>query len=156
MRRVLAWLGGILIPAAFIGASFWERRRGPGGVIALVGVGLILTALWFFLQRAFLLRKGRSVPGEVVRLEQKEGVFAPVFRCTDAGGSERLITSGSASNPPDHQVGDRVEVLFYPERPEEAVIRSFGSMWGAAIVVTVLGLIFLTVGLLFFLNLIPE
>jgi hypothetical protein len=54
------------------------------------------------------------------------------------------MSEGSSS--PSHEVGDEVTVLYNPERPLEARVKSFGSsalMWVLPGITGILGLVFL-------------
>jgi hypothetical protein len=156
MRRAWKGLLGLLVSAAIAGAFLWDWHHGGGWVrlvggagFTLVGAGVTLTGVWFLIRQALLLRRGRTVPGKVIDLAKTNGCFAPVFRFSDAQAIERVVTSGSGSNRPTYRVGDQVAVLFDPDQPEQAVIRSFVSMWLPGVVVTGFGLIALVIGLLF-------
>ena len=57
------------------------------------------------------------------------GGYVTVFAFTDGSGQAHTVRTKSAQNPPTHQIGAAVEVLFQPESPEDANIRSFQTLW---------------------------
>lgn len=83
-----------------------------------------------------------------------ENVIAPGSRKTlyrpvvEFMARDRMVkfTSGLSSNPASYDVGDRVKVLFRPERPEDAVIDSFLERYLTAAVFGGMGLIFAGAG----------
>src|SRR5262249_12640203 len=136
MKRLAGWLTVSAIAAAFLASSFWDARRGPGGVLALVGLALVLAAAWHALMQVGFLRRARTVAGQVIRLEpEQRGMRVAVFQFTDEAGGERTVWANTVANPPDYQVGDRVEVLFEPGQPERAIVRTFAALWAGALII---------------------
>ncbi|MGW7519960.1 DUF3592 domain-containing protein [Streptomyces sp. NPDC054796] len=65
----------------------------------------------------------------------------PVVEFTSADGTPRTFHSSTGSNPPSYERGERVEVLYRADAPEDARINGFASLW-------LLPLIFGGIGLL--------
>ncbi|QKV97311.1 DUF3592 domain-containing protein [Streptomyces sp. NA02950] len=53
----------------------------------------------------------------------------PVVEFTSADGARRTFRSSTGSNPPSYEEGDRVEVLYRADSPEDARINGFASLW---------------------------
>ena len=164
LSRFGAWLASGLVVVAFYAVWFvlerWDARRGPAILLALAALPFGALGVWQVARSLARLRRSRPAPGTVVRLEplntEGGGTLAPVVRFTDPDGAEREFKSDVASNPPDYQVGDPVTVLVPPGRPEDAVIRSFWSVWGLAVVFFVIGLVPFAIGLGWFYGLFAE
>ena len=61
--------------------------------------------------------------------------------------NERIeFVSSSGTNPPSHRKGEKVEVLYLPNEPQNAFIKRFFPLWGAALIIGSVGGIFLLIG----------
>jgi len=98
-----------------------------------------------------------SAPGRVVDVisqrsyinEQDRVVqefYYPVVEFVASDGKRRSVQMTEGSSSPSHEVGDEVTVLYEPDHPLEARIKSFGSsalMWILPGITGVLGISFL-------------
>ena len=104
------------------------------------------------------VNREESAPGRVVdmtkRLEYDEEdrervigeAYYPVVMFTANDGKRRSVQLSEGSFPPAYEVGDEVTVLYEPEHPLDARIKSFGSsalMWVLPGITGVLGISFL-------------
>ena len=103
------------------------------------------------------IQKEKSAPGRVVDVvlrrtyvnEQDriiEEYYYPVVDFTTDDGRRRSLQMSVGSNTPEFELGDEVIVLYDPEHPLNARIKSFGSsanMWILPGITGVLGLAFL-------------
>jgi len=104
------------------------------------------------------VNREESAPGRVVemtkRLEYDENdsdrvigeAYYPVVEFTASDGKRRQVQLSEGSFPPAYEVEDEVTVLYEPERPLEARIKSFGSsalMWILPGITGILGIGFL-------------
>ncbi|MFG3015885.1 DUF3592 domain-containing protein [Streptomyces cinerochromogenes] len=119
------------------------------GALFLV-IGLVLAGV----SVSFLMNAERA-RGTVVALEWRDDpdhvsgrkrvddgpVAYPVVEFTPAHGTPRKFRNSTGSNPPSYEVGERVEVLYHADSPEDARINGFASLW-------LLPLIFGGIGLL--------
>jgi hypothetical protein len=72
--------------------------------------------------------------------------YYPVVMFTANDGKRRSVQLSEGSFPPAYEVGDEVTVLYEPEHPLDARIKSFGSsalMWVLPGITGVLGISFL-------------
>ncbi|MFT3893503.1 MAG: DUF3592 domain-containing protein [Anaerolineales bacterium] len=98
-----------------------------------------------------------SSPGTVVDMIQKreyvnqqdriiDEYYYPVVDYTSQDGKPHHVQLKEGSSTPEYEVGDEVTVLYNPERPLDARIKSFGSaalMWILPGITGILGLAFL-------------
>jgi hypothetical protein len=103
------------------------------------------------------MNREESAPGRVVEIihrreyvnEQDRVVqdyYFPVVEFVSADGRRHTAHMTEGSSVPSHEVGDEVTVLYNPERPLDARIRSFGGaalMWILPGITGILGLAFL-------------
>ena len=120
-------------------------------VFAFIGVGLLAGALALALNTRSFISSAKSAPGVVTELIQKRDsdgsvTYTPVTTFTADNGSTITFTSSFSSNPPSYDVGEKVEVLYAPDNPNEARIRGFGSLWLGPVILGGLGLVFSAIG----------
>jgi hypothetical protein len=72
----------------------------------------------------------------------------PKVRFLTRSGREQVFTSATGSSPAQFRVDQPVTVLYDPENPAYAYIRSFQSLWAGPIVICAAGALFLSVGAL--------
>ena len=79
-------------------------------------------------------------------LEERRGVFYPVFSFKDNNGKEHSFRSHFGRNPPAYQRGDSVEILYDPDATQKARIDSFAALWFWSIFCAAMGVGDLIVG----------
>jgi hypothetical protein len=144
-----------------------ERTRSSGSLVMslaflLPGLLLLWVAEAFYSQSSRLVHHGLRAQGTVVDTvigtTRKNGhVWYPIVRYTAQDGGSYRFQSSSGSNPPAYNVGDTVEVLYWPADPEHGTINGFFSLWGGPLIAGVLGGVFTSIGglLLYLLVLLP-
>ncbi|NMC14391.1 MAG: DUF3592 domain-containing protein [Chloroflexi bacterium] len=65
----------------------------------------------------------------------------PVVRFTTPQGEEISFTDRVGSNPAEYKVGDKVEVLYNPDHPQEATIKNWMQVWFTPLGITSIGLL---------------
>ena len=118
---------------------------GGGSICALIAL-VSLVVGWHF------VRSAARADGRVIQMVERAGehgkLYAPVFVFRDSSGVEHTVHSETASDPPQHQVGDTVRILYSPHNPQDAKTDRFFSLWGLPFVTGVLAAFYLPVGLL--------
>jgi hypothetical protein len=123
------------------------------------GIAVLMLLIAFVSSATAILKMAReeSATGRVVEIiERREYVneqdrvvqdyYYPVVEFASKDGRSHTVHMAEGSSVPSHEVGDEVTVLYNPERPLEARIRSFGSyalMWILPGITGILGLAFL-------------
>lgn len=123
------------------------------------GVAALMLLIAFISSASAILKLNReeSVPGRVVEIIQRreyvneqdrvvQDYYFPVVEYTSNDGRFHSLQMNEGSSAPSHEVGDEVTVLYNPEHPLEARIKSFGSsalMWILPGITGILGLGFL-------------
>jgi len=122
-------------------------------VFLLSGIGLLIAAARYVRRTRAFLSRAAEATGEVVALEKEPATgtgdlctYRPVVSFQSRSGQRTQFAALAHSNPPEYQVGDPVRVLYDPERPQEACIRSFTQLWLLAVLLGGLGLIFTALG----------
>jgi hypothetical protein len=111
-----------------------------------------------------------DAPGRVVdMIERREYVneqdriveeyYYPVVEYVSDDGSLHTVQLSEGSNPASYEIGDAVTILYDPEHPLEARIKSFGSsalMWVLPGITGILGVAFLVAVLVVWKVMLPE
>ena len=135
------------------------RRWIAFGVIAFgalfLVVGLILAG-----QSVSLLADAKRARGTVVSLEWRtehsssfhknrssdKRMAYPVVEFMSADGKQRTFRNSVGSNPPSYEAGERVEVLYRADSPQDARINGFASLWLVPLIFGGLGLLAAGIG----------
>jgi len=138
-------------------AEAWIVRIFTSVAVVMLLVAGISTV--FVLQK---LGREESAPGVVVdvveqRYEDAETdnvsyYYYPVVEFKARDGNRRTVQLTEGSNPQSNEVGDEVTILYEPENPNDARIKSFGSsalMWILPSITGILGAGFLGAVLVF-------
>ncbi|MDX1459213.1 MAG: DUF3592 domain-containing protein [Marinobacter sp.] len=119
-------------------------------LFTLIGLGMLVGAFMLYSNTASFLDQAVSAKGEVVELIRSRSSdsvsYYPVVVFEDSYGREVEFQSNTGSNPPSYSRGETVSVLYEESNPEGARINGFFSLWGAALIVGILGLVFGGVG----------
>ena len=140
-----------------------EQINGPKveNIILTVFTGIAVLMLLIAGIASFsnITKMGReaSAPGTVVDMIQKreyvnqqdriiEEYYYPVVDYTSQDGKSHHVQLKEGSSSPEYEVGDEVTVLYNPDRPLDARIKSVGSaalMWILPGITGILGIAFL-------------
>jgi hypothetical protein len=130
------------------------RRWIAFGAIAFGAVFLVIGLILAGISVSFLADAERA-RGTVVELEWRSDnngasrksrennrpVAYPVVEFTAADGMPRTFRSSTGSNPPSYEQGERVEVLYRADSPEDARINGFASLWLLPLIFGGIGLV---------------
>jgi len=125
------------------------------GIFTAVGLGLLIGAVLSFQHTRRFLATAISVPGivtENVWQEQRSsnnnrgGSFYPRIRFRTTQGQEISIITKTGTNPPSYRVNDTVTVLYDPQQPYHAAIRSFMELWFLPTLLCGMGMVFCSPG----------
>ncbi|MCQ4207472.1 DUF3592 domain-containing protein [Streptomyces longispororuber] len=138
------------------GAGWWITF----GVIAFGGLFLVIGLVMAGRSISFLTSAERA-DGTVVALDWESGghsggyrksrsnngpVAHPVVEFTSADGTSRSFRESTGSNPPSYEVGERVEVLYRADSPEDAQVEGFVSQWLLPLIFGGIGLLVTGIG----------
>jgi len=127
------------------------------GVFTGVAILMLLIALVSSAGAILKMNREESAQGRVMEMIQRreyvneqdrivQDYYYPVVEFVSSDGRKHTVHMNEGSSTPSHEVGDEVTVLYNPERPLEARIKSFGSsalMWILPGITGILGLGFL-------------
>ena len=117
------------------------------GIFLAVGMVLLAVAVVSYWHTRQFRQNAASADGVVIENVWSSRTYFPQVRFRTSGGQDLTFTSNMGSKPASYQVGDRVRVLYDPEKPADASIDSFESQWLLPTIFGSLGLIFCSVGI---------
>jgi hypothetical protein len=123
-------------------------------IFAIIGLGMLTGAFFMYKNTSKFLETAVITKGTVVELVESRSdnssnnsvMYAPVVNFIDKKGVEVKVYSSTSSNPPSYFVGEKVEVLYTPEAPQNAKIKGFFSVWGGATILGIFGFILFAIG----------
>ncbi len=127
------------------------------GVFTLVAVVMLIIAAVSSFRAISKISKEMSAPGLVVDMVVKrefgndtdrvgDDYYFPVVEYVSADGNSHIVPLVEGNSAPTYEIGDDVTVLYDPEHPLDARIRSLSSsalIWVLPTITGILGLTFL-------------
>ena len=132
-----------------------KSLRWIGPAFTVIGLATVLLGIYLGKNRAAFLEVSRKGQGEVVSLNSKRSddgyVYYPVVRYSPPG-SDRSLTfeHDVGSSPPSYRVGEKVEVLYHPDDPANAIIDAGIMNWFGPGLALLLGTVFTAAGIFSF------
>lgn len=108
----------------------------------------MLMAVGALLQFRTALRRQQQwvvATGKVVGSEEDEGAQYPCIEFRDRAGQRVRFRSDSGRGVSPYRMGTEVEVLYDPQHPDNAEVRSFSALWFPAILTAILAIGFIVV-----------
>ena len=121
------------------------------GFFLLLGAFSAYTSVNAFMENAI---KTQGVVTDLVRSRSTNNTsyyYAPVVKFMTQQGQIIEFVSSTSSSPASYSIGEKVSVLYSPDKPQDAKIDDFFSLWGAALVLGGIGAMFSLFGIGFFL-----
>ena len=127
------------------------------GIFSGVAVLMLLIAFGSAASAILKMSREENAPGRVVEIVKRreyvneqdrvyQDYYFPVVEFVSADGRRHSVQMSEGSSSPSHEVGDEITVLYNPEHPLDARVKSFGSsalMWVLPGITGILGLAFL-------------
>lgn len=127
------------------------------GIFSGVAVLMLLIAVISSASAFLKMSREESASGRMVEIIQRreyvnqqdrvvQDYYFPVVEFVSRDGHHHSVQMTEGSSAPSHEVGDGVTVLYNPDRPLQARVKSFGSsalMWVLPGITGILGLGFL-------------
>jgi len=119
-------------------------------IFLIIGLIMLKFAISTFSDKIEFKRTGIITQGEVVELASSRGdrsgyMYTPIIAFLADGKSYQFQHSAS-SNPPMYDIGEKVEVIYWPESPSKASLNTFWGFWGPPIFISIAAVVFTLVG----------
>lgn len=118
-------------------------------------VGFIALGIggWLYYNTYSFLKRSITINGVVIEIVEASGggVYKPKVEYTDHKGVKRITYSSGASNPPGYYKGEKVKIFYDPNDPKyptKAKIDGTFSLYGSAIIISIIGSAFILIPLL--------
>lgn len=117
---------------------------------ASIGLAMLIATFFLYQNTQAFLSTAVTTSGTVIELISSRSnnnsiTYAPVVRFSTSNGDVTEFVS-SGSNPPAYSRNDTVEVLYQEATPQNAKINSISDLWGAGLIVGIIGLVFFSIG----------
>jgi hypothetical protein len=84
---------------------------------------------------------------DIVRSQHDDNQFTPVIKFTTPTGGQFTFSPDSSSSDPGYEAGQEVTVIYNPEFPEDAQIKSFTELWMVSIILFIIAVLLLSIGI---------
>jgi hypothetical protein len=127
------------------------------GIFFVVGMGLLIGGIFAFQHTRRFLQTAVEVPGVVTENVWREDrtsdnraswAFYPRIRFRTADGQEISYISNTGSSPPSYRVNEPITILYDPQQPQHASIKSFVELWLLPVLLGGMGLVFSSFGII--------
>ncbi len=108
--------------------------------LAALAVASLSYAIWSLSKALNAESDGVQVAGLVIRNNYDGEVYYPVVEFHTTDGRDVKFLGPIGSSPADYQEGDAVTVLYPPQHPDQAMIRSFQGLWLRPVVLGAIGI----------------
>ncbi|WP_058189076.1 DUF3592 domain-containing protein [Terracidiphilus gabretensis] len=132
--------------------ALWELAFAKGALYG--GCCLFLVGIGFGVYTRIFIAQSIATTGKVIRLEAQTDSenhtvnYAPVFSFVAEDGKNYTVHASAASNPPEFEEGQGVNVRYIPSNPMRASIDSGTQLWLNSLVFGVVGAVFALIGYL--------
>jgi hypothetical protein len=112
------------------------------------GVGFLLTALAliFLVRTRIFISNSQQAQATITQMvyssDSEGGGYTPVFRFRTLQGQEVEVSGGLRTNPPQFKVGQTIDVLYDPDKPQKARIKKWFNLYFVPALLGFLGLVF--------------
>lgn len=122
-------------------------------IFLIVGIAMLFFAYNLYASTQQFLKVSVKAVGVVVEMKSEydsddDLMYRPVIRYKDRTGVEHTFTSSTSSNPPSYEVGDRVELLYDQQKPEQPRINTWIDLYIGVLVLGILGGLFVLIPVL--------
>ena len=123
-----------------------------GIVFPLVGLLLIVIAVFILMRTRSFISSSQEVKGMVVRnvyrSSSEGGGYAPVFGFTTIDGQHVEVEDKLQSNPPQFREGAAVDILYDPQNPSRPRAKKWMNLYFVPALLCGMGLVFGGVGVI--------
>lgn len=126
---------------------------GTNIVFPAIGLVLIVLGILILVQRVRLVLGSKVIDGKVIDIQTKferGGLlyFAVIEYYNEESHTMERFTDGVGSFPSNHEIGDTVKLRYYNnQNKKELITNTWFVIWGAPVVVILMGAVFIIMGL---------
>jgi len=128
------------------------------GLFFVIGLGLLIGGVFSIQHKRRFLQTAVEVPGVVTENVWREErtnqtdqnvtwAFYPRIRFRTSDGQDISFITNTGSNPPSYRVNEPITILYDPQQPYHAYIKSFAELWMVSVVLCGLGVVFSSFGI---------
>jgi hypothetical protein len=107
-----------------------KQLTGPA-ILMLAGLLFFAIGSGMTMRQRILEKQGIEAPGVVIGLQENYdsdgSTYTPVVQFSTNSGQSIEFTSSYSSSPPAYDVGESVTVVYPPDNPADAIIKSDGQ-----------------------------
>jgi hypothetical protein len=117
-----------------------------GLIFGGVGFLLMALALIFLVRTRIFISNSQQAQATITQMvyssDSEGGGYTPVFRFRTLQGQEVEVSGSLRTNPPQFKVGQTIDVLYDPDKPQKARIKKWFNLYFVPALLGFLGLVF--------------
>lgn len=126
-----------------------------GLIPSCVGILMVAIGAFFYFRTKKFSERAQETKGTVIELvydsDSEGGGYYTVFQFTTTTGQTIEKTGSIRSNPPAHKVGEVIDILYDPAKPNDARIKKTSSLYFVPMLLGGMGIVFFCAGILVFM-----
>jgi hypothetical protein len=116
-------------------------------VILVVGIAATFVGFYLISDTVGLLNRSLKATATVTELKyNSDGLASPVLQFSNDQGFIVTTKLNEAQKPPAYAVGDKVEIIYDENNPNNVRVNSLFGIWLAPTLMSILGVVFLSTG----------
>lgn len=124
-----------------------QKPQFIGKLFIFTSAIMLLVGVWLAKTSLELVSSGVTAQGKVVEMVRKTDedgsiTYAPIIHFTTNKNELIEFASNSSTNPPRYQIGDRVEVIYLNQRPNQAKTNTWLDLWFGPTLTIAMSLLF--------------
>ena len=116
-------------------------------IVLITGFVLLIISLTTFKNCLKLTKSGNKTIATVIDLQKNaENAFTPIFKFTTYTGEAITFKGFGASSPPAFNIGEKVNIVYDPEKPGNAKVLTYFGVFGLAIILAAISMPMIIIG----------
>ena len=116
-------------------------------IVLTTGIVLLIISLTTFKNSLKLTKSGNKTIATVIDLQKNaENALTSIFKFTTYTGEAITFKGFGASSPPAFNIGEKVNIVYDPEKPGNAKVLTYFGVFGLAIILAAISMPMIIIG----------
>ncbi len=125
-------------------------------ILLTTGIIFLILSFIVFRNSLSLIKNGYKATAIVIDLQNilsnNTSDLTPIFKFTTTTGQEIIFKGFGASSPPAFNIGEKVNIIYNPDNPNEAKVLTYFGVFGLTIILTALSIPMIVISAGYFLT----
>jgi hypothetical protein len=119
-------------------------------ILLTTGIIFLIISIIVFKNNLDLIKSGSKTTATVIDLQKSlasnSSDLTPIFKFTTTTGQEITFKGFGASSPPAFNIGEKVNIVYSPDKPDNAKVLTYFGMFGLSILLICLSIPMIVIG----------